>query len=348
MSDDAIMMRGVRKTFGKKVAVEGMDLVVPRGSLIGLIGPNGAGKTTSIRMVMSILFPDSGGLSVLGKRSAVESKDRIGYLPEERGVYRKMKVGAFLRHMARLKGMETAGIGRKVSDWLEKVGLGDTAKKKCEELSKGMQQKVQFIASVIHEPELLILDEPFSGLDPVNMRLLRDLISEQHDRGATVVFSTHVMSQAEQVCEKIAMIHNGAKVLDGTLSEIKAQAETRAVLFEPVDPRDLSPVDAVSGYGEVEGVQKTERGFEVDLREGTDPVGVMRRIAAEQPVARVELKRPTLEDIFIGIVAGIRMRTRSGCGRSCGPVPWAKKWTRMKLQRGWRDEPRESRTDCWS
>jgi ABC-2 type transport system ATP-binding protein len=187
-------MRGVRKAFGPKVAVEGMDLEVREGSLHGFIGPNGAGKSTTIRMIMSILFPDAGELSVLGRRSAVESKDRIGYLPEERGVYRKMKVGSFLQHIGRLKGLDAGGsLRRSVDDWLERVGLPDVAKKKCEELSKGMQQKVQFISCVLHEPDLIILDEPFSGLDPVNMRLIRDLIREQHEAGRTVIFSTHVM-----------------------------------------------------------------------------------------------------------------------------------------------------------
>ncbi|MEL6741471.1 MAG: ATP-binding cassette domain-containing protein, partial [Planctomycetota bacterium] len=211
---NAIRMNGVRKTFGPKVAVEGIDLSVPEGSLHGFIGPNGAGKTTTIRMIMAILFPDRGDLEVLGRKSAVESKDRIGYLPEERGVYKKMKVAPFLEHMGRLKGLDAGPSLRKATrDWLDRVGLPDVAQKKCEELSKGMQQKVQFIASVLHEPDLLILDEPFSGLDPVNMRLLRDLIREQHEGGRTVIFSTHVMVQAEQLCDHIVMIHNGKKVL---------------------------------------------------------------------------------------------------------------------------------------
>src|SRR5262245_37757659 len=159
---DAITIRGVRKTFGSKVAVDNLDLTIPQGSLYGFIGPNGAGKTTAIRMIMSILFPDRGELSVLGKASAVESKDRIGYLPEERGGYRKMRVGPFLAYMARLKGVDGGRVDLKVREWLDRVGLKDVYRKKCEELSKGMSQKVQFIAAVIHEPDLIILDEPFS------------------------------------------------------------------------------------------------------------------------------------------------------------------------------------------
>ena len=303
-------MEGVRKTFGPKVAVEGMDLHIPAGSLCGFIGPNGAGKTTTIRMIMSIIFPDAGRLSVLGKKSAVESKDRIGYLPEERGVYRKMKVGAFLRHMAALKGVDNgADLSAKVADWLEKVELPGVEKKRCEELSKGMQQKVQFISSVIHEPELLILDEPFSGLDPVNMRLLRRLIDEQHGRGTTVIFSTHVMHQAEQQCDEVVMIHNGKKVLDDPIGAIRARYQASGVRFEPAteDVENKQAVtDAVASLPFIDGVNPDEGGmFEAEFdpaRLGdADPVAA---IAAAGRMARVELKRPTLEDIFINIVQG--------------------------------------------
>ena len=186
---EAIVLENVTKSFGSKVAVASMGLAIPRGGLYGFIGPNGAGKTTTIRLVMSILFPDDGRVLVLGG-SALEVKDRIGYLPEERGLYRKMKVGAFLAYLARLKEVDEADVMKRVRYWLERVGLADVERKRCEELSKGMQQKVQFVAAVLHEPELLILDEPFSGLDPVNMRLVRELVIEQHARGATILFST--------------------------------------------------------------------------------------------------------------------------------------------------------------
>ncbi|MBY0262089.1 MAG: ATP-binding cassette domain-containing protein, partial [Phycisphaerales bacterium] len=220
---DAIQIERLRKSFGDKVAVNELSLSVPSGSLCGFIGPNGAGKTTTIRMIMSIIFPDSGSLSVLGRPSAVESKDRIGYLPEERGVYKKMRVGAFLTYMARLKGVDGATAKRRSAEWLEKVGLGREWKKRCDELSKGMQQKVQFIAAVIHEPDLLILDEVFSGLDPVNRRLMRSLIDEQHRAGRTIVFSTHAMYEAEQLCDRVFMIHRGVKVLDDTIAGIRAR-----------------------------------------------------------------------------------------------------------------------------
>ncbi|MFG0315142.1 MAG: ABC transporter ATP-binding protein [Phycisphaerales bacterium] len=298
----AVSMQGVRKTFGPKVAVEGIDLSIPEGAIYGFIGPNGAGKTTTIRMIMSILFPDRGELSVLGKKSAVESKDRIGYLPEERGIYKKMKVGSFLMHMGRLKGLDRSGLKPRVMEWLDRVDLADVYKKKCEELSKGMQQKVQFVASVLHDPDLIILDEPFSGLDPVNMRLLRSLIDEEHGRGKTVIFSTHVMHQAEQNCDHIVMIHHGRKVLDDSLDVIRKRFDPRALLVEPIDgtsrSHDVSLVPGVAHVTPIDGA------LEVVLDQGIDPQQAMRSLLESMPMNRVEIKRPSLEDIFIEIVSG--------------------------------------------
>jgi ABC-2 type transport system ATP-binding protein len=299
---DAIVMEQVVKRFGTKTAVNGMNLRMPEGALYGFIGPNGAGKTTTIRMVMSILFPDSGRLSVLGKASATESKDRIGYLPEERGVYRKMKVASFLHHMGKLKGLSGPTLNTKVSDWLERVGLGDTAKKKCEELSKGMQQKVQFIAAVLHEPELIILDEPFSGLDPVNMRLLRDLIVEQHDQGRTLIFSTHVMQHAEELCDRIVMINQGNKVLDGTMDEIRQRHTARSILFEPIDVSTAKAAAmAVPG---VLSVDPWEGKLEAQLHEDADPLVLMPMLLGAVPSRSIAVRRPTLEDIFVEVVLG--------------------------------------------
>jgi ABC-2 type transport system ATP-binding protein len=269
---------------------------VPKGALYGFIGPNGAGKTTTLRMIMSILFPDRGEISVLGHRTALDAKDRIGYLPEERGVYRKMKVGAFLTYMARLKGVNDPSSSR-VSDWLARVGLQEVQDKRCEELSKGMLQKVQLIAAVLHEPDLLIFDEPFSGLDPVNMRLLRDLILAEHRRGATILFSTHVMVQAEEICDHIIMLNRGRKVLDESLASIRQRHDPRAIRFEPFDgDADLSPLRAIAGVADVvrEGAS-----YRIDLAEGADAVRTLRAIAASTRPARLELQRPTLEDIFI-------------------------------------------------
>jgi ABC-2 type transport system ATP-binding protein len=302
---NAVSMEGVRKTFGKKVAVEGIDLAIPEGSIYGFIGPNGAGKTTTIRMIMSILFPDRGELSVLGKKSAVESKDRIGYLPEERGIYKKMKVGAFLKHIGRLKGLHNRGLNNTVMEWLDRVELADVQKKKCEELSKGMQQKVQFIASVLHDPDLIILDEPFSGLDPVNMRLLRSLIDEQHTNGKTVIFSTHVMYQAEQLCDHIVMIHEGRKVLDDTLDDIRTRFDPRALHVDPIGGLGMS--DEIAKVAGVAHVTPVEGALEVILSEGIDPQDAMKSLLDAYPMNRVEIKKPTLEDVFIEIVTdGVR------------------------------------------
>ncbi|MBL1218096.1 MAG: ATP-binding cassette domain-containing protein [Planctomycetes bacterium] len=303
--ESAITIRGVTKTFGKLRAVDDLTLDVPYGSLCGFLGPNGAGKTTTIRMIMAIIFPDSGELSVLGKASAVESKDLIGYLPEERGVYRKMKTTEYLVYMARLKGVDAGPAKRKASDWLDRVELPGVGKKRLEELSKGMQQKVQVAATLIHDPELVILDEPFSGLDPVNARMLRNLIVDMNKQeGRTIIFSTHVLPQAEQMCERIVMIDRGKTVLDGTLAEIRAQFDPRTLLVrkrsedQRLDLRDYDGVQRVNEYnGEIE----------VFLNAEVDPVQVMRAMLNSDDLAKVELRQPSLDDIFISLVDDARL-----------------------------------------
>ncbi len=301
---DAIRIRGLTKTFGPKVAVRSLDLAIPQGSLYGFIGPNGAGKTTTIRMIMSIIFPDSGELSVLGKASAVESKDQIGYLPEERGLYRKMKVGAFLNYMGKLKGVDSGAVDRKVKGWLERVGLADCYKKKCEELSKGMQQKVQFIAAVLHEPGLIILDEPFSGLDPVNRRLLRGLIGEQHAAGHTLIFSTHAMFEAEQLCTHLFMIHQGNKVLDLPMQDVWTKYDPRTILVEPLDPADADRNELWSGLAGIADVNRTDDQVELRLADRASPESVMEQLTRNVRLRRLELKRANLEEIFISLVGG--------------------------------------------
>jgi ABC-2 type transport system ATP-binding protein len=298
---DAIVLRGLHKTFGDTVAVRDLDLVVPQGALYGVIGPNGAGKTTAIRMMLSILLPDRGELSVLGRRSALEAKDRIGYLPEERGLYKRMRVGQFLAYMARLKNADGPDLRARITAWLDKVDLAGVEHKRCEELSKGMQQKVQFVAAIIHEPDLLILDEPFSGLDPVNQRLLRELVDAEHRRGATVLFSTHVMVHAEQLCDHVVMVHRGDKVLDDRLGEIRARYDPRNILFEPLDPAaDVASLSALPG---VARVRRDGAVWDIALAPGASSAAVIQRVAAAIPPARVELRRPSLEDVFISIVS---------------------------------------------
>ncbi len=300
MRAPAIELAGVTKTFGSTVAVRDLNLCVPRGALYGFIGPNGAGKTTTLRMIMSILFPDVGSITVLGHKSAVAAKDRMGYLPEERGVYRKMKVGAFLTYMARLKGAADASPAT-VSAWLDRVDLPGVIDKRCDDLSKGMLQKVQLIAAVIHAPDLLILDEPFSGLDPVNARLLRDLVLDEHRRGATILFSTHVMVQAEEICDHVVMLHRGRKVLDEELGSIRRRHDPRALTFEPFDPAaDVAPLSAVAGVGRV---ARDGALYRLELRDGTDPVRAMRDVAMAVAPARLEIRRPSLEEIFVAEAA---------------------------------------------
>jgi ABC-2 type transport system ATP-binding protein len=299
---DAIVLKHVTKTFGETVAVRDLDLVVPEGALYGVIGPNGAGKTTMIRMILSILFPDRGEFTVLGRPSALEAKDRIGYLPEERGLYKKMRVSDFLLYMARLKGMDGEGIGRQVTEWLKRVDLADSAHKRCEELSKGMQQKVQFVAAVIHRPDLLILDEPFSGLDPVNQRLLRELVLDEHRRGATVLFSTHIMTHAEQLCDHVVMLHRGDKVLDQTMAGIRDTFDPHRIEFEPLDPgADVQRLRSVPG---VSAVSRNGSSWEILLERQASAGDVIPALVAAEVPSRVEVSRPTLEDVFVSIVSG--------------------------------------------
>ena len=300
--EPAIRLNGVTKTFGAVQAVRGLELTIPRGGLYGFIGPNGAGKTTTLRMIMSILLPDSGDLSVLGHGSALQAKDRIGYLPEERGIYRRMKVGAFLTFIARLKGAGGSDVSRRVAGLLERVDLPGVERKRCEELSKGMLQKVQLAATLIGEPDLLILDEPFSGLDPVNMRLLRDVVLEEHRRGATIVFSTHIMVQAEEICDHIVMMHGGRKVLDESLTGIRRRHDPRTIRLEPLEATvDPTPLASVIG---VDRVTADAGGYRIELAAGADPARAMRDVTAALPTARVELRRPTLEDVFVQLATG--------------------------------------------
>jgi ABC-2 type transport system ATP-binding protein len=300
--DAAISLVGVEKRFGHKRAVAGLELHVPKGSLCGFLGPNGAGKSTTIRMIMSIIYPDSGSVRVL-KDSALANKDRIGYLPEERGLYRTMKVGEFLVYMGKLKGLTGAAAHASASWWLERLELRGVSKQKCHELSKGMQQKVQFIASVIHDPELLILDEPFSGLDPVNTQLLTGVIQDLNRAGKTIVFSTHQMYTAEALCDRVVLINHGTKLLDATLSEVRAQFEPREIRFEPVDESlTTSDLASIEGASSVTPMDGPHTAFLVETEEGHDPQSVMRTILTRHAARLIELRRPTLNDIFIALV----------------------------------------------
>lgn len=295
---DAVILESITKTFGKNTAVDDLSLAVPRGSVYGFIGPNGSGKTTTIRMIMNILYPDRGRIRVLGETLQGACTDRIGYLPEERGLYRKMKVRDLLRFLGELKG------GRKVDGevdrWLERLELAERAKDKVESLSKGMSQKVQFIAAVVSRPEILILDEPFTGLDPVNTEAIRQAVLDLASEGTTVIFSTHDMAVAERMCDFIFMIFRGRKVLDGTLESIQQTygQDTLRVRCENGAPGlgDLPGVEKVTDYGRVQ---------ELRMSRGTDSQDLLKAILARARLESFEISTPSLHDIFVRIAGPV-------------------------------------------
>ena len=296
MNEYAVRLEGVTKTFGDHTAVNNLDLFIPTGSIYGFIGPNGSGKTTTIRMILRIFFPDSGRVEVLGQSEGLCADDRVGYLPEERGLYRRMKVRDLLRYYARLKGFEDCDSS--ITDWLCRLGAEDWGSRRIDSLSKGMTQKVQFIASVIAAPQLLILDEPFSGLDPVNLELLREAIQELRERGTTIIFSTHEMNVAERMCERVFMIHNGRKVLDGSVDEIRQGF--------PTDELKVRFAEGQVVPATVEGVRAIEpRGsfFSMKLRPNVSSVHVLRQLAETTALEHFELVRPSLHNIFVRIAS---------------------------------------------
>jgi ABC-2 type transport system ATP-binding protein len=296
---DAIRIAGVTKRFGSFVAVDDLSLTVPKGAVYGFIGPNGSGKSTTLRMIMNIILPDAGSIEVLGSQDTRAARDRVAYLPEERGLYKKMQVRRLLRYYGQLKGRPRADIERDIDTWLDKLGLAAWGDKKVDALSKGMAQKIQFIAAVIARPELLILDEPFSGLDPVNAVALREAVVEQKQHGTTIVFSTHDMSVAEKMCDRIFMIYRGKKVLDGTLDEIQqSHGGTR------VRVRCGGGAEAVRGLPGVARIDDHGQLVEVDLagkNAAADVQALLKALVAKTSVTHFELARPSLHDIFVKI-----------------------------------------------
>lgn len=291
---NAVTLEGVTKSFGSHVAVQDLDLKVPKGSVYGFIGPNGSGKTTTIRMILHIFHPDKGKIEVLGEKETRAANDRIGYLPEERGLYKKMTVIRLLVYYGTLKGMLPGAAKKEALQWLDHMGLAVWGNKKIEALSKGMAQKIQFISTVIAAPELVILDEPFSGLDPVNLEVLRSSLLELRDRGSTVIFSTHDMSMAEKLCDSIFMIFRGRKVLDGTMDDIQARygADTVRLRLE-------------GGATHLAGIQGIERvsnqGSVQEVRVSGDPQDLLGTLLQRTRVLQFEVTRPSLHDIFVRI-----------------------------------------------
>ncbi len=299
---DAVVLEQVTKRFDSTTAVSDLSLRVEQGAIFGLLGPNGAGKTTTLRMVMRVLIPDEGSIQVLGQPLDHQAQDRIGYLPEERGLYLRMQVRKVLVFLAALKGIPEAEADQRARAWLERLGIGDWAEKKVNELSKGMQQKVQFIAAILHGPPLLILDEPFTALDPVNTALIKDIMLELRDQGSTIILSTHRMDQVEMMCDAICLINQGRNILAGELRAIKQSYGKNTVRIESSAADDFLNLPAL-----IESVNRFGAVVEAKLRPGADPQEIL-KAAVERGVriTRFELIEPPLNDIFIEKVSGDR------------------------------------------
>jgi ABC-2 type transport system ATP-binding protein len=287
----------VRKVYGDFVAVDGVSMAVPPGTIFGLLGPNGAGKTTTIRMILDIIAPDSGAVHLFGRPRKPEDLDRIGYLPEERGLYRKMTAVEQLAFLGQLHGVPGKEATRRAESWLERLELADRAKAKVEELSKGMQQKIQLAGTVLHDPEVVILDEPFSGLDPINQGLFKDVLSDFKREGRTILFSTHVMEQAEKLCDHICLISRGRAVLEGELAAIKREMGGNS--YRVVADGELGRIREVPG---VETVVEDDGEARVLLAPDANGPDVLRELTGFLAVKEFRSQEPDLEEIFIKAV----------------------------------------------
>lgn len=290
-------LKKVLKKFGNLTAVDGISFTAVPGEIFGLIGPNGAGKTTTIRMIMNIFAPDEGEILLNGRRMTEGDKERIGYLPEERGLYKKVTLGDMLLYLAELKGADKVRSRANIDAWLERLDLGEWKDRKIEELSKGMSQKVQFIATLVHDPEILFFDEPFSGLDPVSSDLLLGAIEELGRQGKIILFSTHLMENAERICGRIFLINKGKEVASGTMGEIKERYGRRAVILEC--DGDTQFLDRLP---EVGSIRRYPRWLEIELAEQGDPDSLLQKIAGRVSVKKFERAAPSLHKIFIDLV----------------------------------------------
>ncbi|MGB8542924.1 MAG: ATP-binding cassette domain-containing protein [Candidatus Acidiferrales bacterium] len=291
---DAITLENVTKSYDAVTAVSGINLHVRQGAILGLLGPNGAGKTTTIRMIMNILVPDEGSIQVLGQPVSDSTRDIIGYLPEERGLYPRMKVREIIVFLAALHGLAEDEADRRAKEWLEKLGLAEWSEKKLIDLSKGMQQKVQFITAVIHKPPLVILDEPFSGLDPVNAATVEEIMIDMRAGGSTIVLSTHRMEQVERMCDSICLIDKGRKLLDGDLRAIKQSYGKNTLHIE------FTGSDAFLKHPAILSMTRLGNGVEAKLKPGADPQEILKAAVQENvSIIRFELLEPSLNEIFI-------------------------------------------------
>lgn len=296
-----VILDRVTKKFGDFTAVDNLSLEVRPGRIYGLLGPNGAGKTTTIRMIVNITVPDFGHIELFGRRTAFELQDRIGYLPEERGLYKKMKIADQLRFFAELKNVRSREIEERIDKWLARLKLSEWKNKKAMELSKGMQQKVQFITSILHEPDLLILDEPFSGLDPVNVELMKDIVLDLKSFGRTIIFSTHQMELAEKICDDICLINRSRKILEGSLREIKQSFRQNSVALR-IEGGD----GVLDDRALISMLKHHSDEVEVLLAPGVSSQELLRRlVAAGASVSKFEMIEPRLHDIFIQKVSEV-------------------------------------------
>ena len=291
---DAIVLENVTKSYDGVTAVNAVSLKVRCGAVLGLLGPNGAGKTTTIRMIMNILVPDSGSIRVLDEVVTDTTRDKIGYLPEERGLYPRMKILEIIVFLAALHGLTQAEASRRAKEWLDRLGLSEWSDKKLIDLSKGMQQKVQFITSVIHRPAVVILDEPFSGLDPVNAATIQEIMLEMRSQGSTIVLSTHRMEQVERLCDAICLIDKGRNVLDGELRAIKQSYGKNTLHIE------FTGSDGFLNHPEIGQITRLITGVEAKLKPGTEPQEILKAaVLSDAHITRFELLEPSLSEIFI-------------------------------------------------
>jgi ABC-2 type transport system ATP-binding protein len=294
MAEHVLVLENLIKDFDKKRAVDNISLKLKKGEILGLLGPNGAGKTTTMRMIMDIIAPDSGIIEIFGKRFSEKSKNRLGYLPEERGLYRKLKVSETLIFFGELKGMNSKTIESRGLELLKKFSLDQYWDKKVEELSKGMAQKLQFITTIIHSPELLIFDEPFAGLDPVNIELVKDIILEKKQEGITIIFSSHLMEYAEKLVDSVVMINQGKKVLDGTLSQIKKDHGTR---FVKISYEGNSGFLSKLKY--IKNIRDFGKEMEIELEDIRHKDMLLKIMADKLTINSYKVTEPSLNSIFI-------------------------------------------------
>ncbi len=300
LTDATLKVANVSKRFGEFTAVEDLSFEVMPGRVFGFLGPNGAGKTTTIRMIVGITAPDQGHIGLFGERMSSNLQDKIGYLPEERGLYKKMKIVDQLRYFAALKGVSRTTADERIDFWLDRMKLSDWKTKKTSDLSKGMQQKIQFISTVMHDPDLLILDEPFSGLDPINVEFMIDVLSELKSRNKTIIFSTHLMETAERLCNDILLINKGRKVIGGRLRDVKSSyGHNRIALRATGGEAVLADRSVVVKV--IEHADETD----VELADGADPQGLLKSLLESGAVInKFEAVEPSLNDIFIAQIGG--------------------------------------------